>query len=234
MRSRRDPVAWVALAAATVALVVAGFIALPLVFGGQAFHGLPFVGTGPSGAQTPAAPPSGIVEPRAGQAITSTYPGGVAQPPLPAQPTRLSVPAVGLDASVGAMSVAAGGSVDPPTPGSAYWLSGSSVAGPTSTGTTYLAGHTYRGGGRAVFNPFLDIPHSRYTVHKGDRIVVGTPSGSWAYTVTDTELYLKTTVEQQTELWRNVPGRLVVVTCFQYDGGTSSQQNFVVYAQLDR
>jgi sortase (surface protein transpeptidase) len=158
----------------------------------------------------------------------------VARPPLPAQPTRLSVPAVGLDATVGAMSVAAGGSVDPPTPGSAYWLSGSSVAGPTSTGTTYLAGHTYRGGGRAVFNPFLDIPHSRYTVHKGDRIVVGTPSGSWAYTVTDTELYLKTTVEQQTELWRNVPGRLVLVTCFQYDGGTSSQQNFVVYAQLDR
>jgi len=30
-----------------------------------------------------------------------------------------------------------------------------------------------------------------------------------------------------------VPGRLVLVTCFQYNGGTSSQQNFVVYATLD-
>ncbi|MEA9986799.1 class F sortase [Subtercola sp. RTI3] len=152
--------------------------------------------------------------------------------PVPGQPVSLDIPAINLHATVGAMSVSADGTVDPPGPAQAYWIRGYGTAGPAATNTVYIAGHTYRGAGGAVFNPLLDIPNSQYTVHPGDHITVGTGNGSYDYTITDTQLYVKTVLSQQTELWQKVPGRLVLITCFQYHGGTSSQQNFVVYAQL--
>jgi sortase (surface protein transpeptidase) len=209
-------VAVAALAGLAVVLVV---VLLPPAGG----HGSPVTRT----AQT-------VREPAPGQPAPTVSPGGPAARPatlLPDQPTALHIPSIGLNANVGALAVR-GGEVDPPTPRSAYWLSDFGLAGPHATNTVYIAGHTWRGG-QGVFNPLLDVPHSSYAVHAGDEIVVDTPGGSYDYTVTDTELYEKVAIADQSELWRNSPGRLVLVTCFQYDGGTSSHQNFVVYAQLD-
>jgi hypothetical protein len=233
MRTRSGAVTWIALGLGIGSFVAAAFVVIALLGSpgqpGSAAHAIGSSATGRS------APP----EPEPGQTVAAgPVPQGSRQPaivtpPVAGQPLRLAMPAVGLDADVGAMSVAPGAAVDPPTPGSAYWLSNYSVAGPAATGTVFIAGHTYRGGGYAVFNPFLDIPKSKYTVQVGDRIEVTTTTGTWTYTVKETDLYLKTTIQQQKKLWQNVPGRLVLVTCFQYNGGTSSQQNFVVYAQLD-
>jgi sortase (surface protein transpeptidase) len=172
-----------------------------------------------------------VPEPSPGQGATSTSSDGSA--PIAGQPLHLQIPSIGLDVNVGRMTVPAGGTVDPPTMGSAYWLAEYGVVGASSTNTAYIAGHTCRGACHSAFSPMLDVPKSETRVHSGDEVLVTTPQGVDHYTVTDTVLYTKTTIQQQTELWKKVPGRLVLVTCFQYAGGTSSQQNFVVYAQLD-
>lgn len=222
-RRRRplDVVGVVALAV-VVGVVIAGAVTLaPLLGAGSPVLGAPV--TVPSSA--PPAPAPSAVAP-----VAAAH-GGAAPPaaPLPGQPLRIAIPAVGLDAPVGAMTVAAGGAVDPPTARSAYWLTG--YGSPDdSANTVYLAGHTYRRGS-AVFNPLLDVPHSAAAVHPGDTITLTTAAASVEYAITAVDRYDKATVEQQAELWRRVPGRLVLVTCFQYDGGTSSQQNLVVYAQ---
>ncbi|MBF4462745.1 MULTISPECIES: class F sortase [unclassified Rathayibacter] len=154
-------------------------------------------------------------------------------PPVAGQPEALRIPSVGLDATVRTLSVDPGSVVDPPGPDDAYWLSDYGVAGPAATNTVYLAGHSYRRGG-AVFNPLLDPPHERSAVATGDAIEVQTPEAVYRYTVTDVQRYDKATVGSEDELWRRVPGRLVLVTCFQYDDGQASTQNLVVYASLDR
>jgi sortase (surface protein transpeptidase) len=178
-----------------------------------------------------AAPP--VAEPAPGQPAVEPGPSASATPaPVPVladQPTRLRIPSIGLRANVGAMHVR--GPVDPPTPASAYWLSDYGTVGPAATNTAYIAGHTWRGG-NGVFNPLLHVADSSYTVHPGDTVIVDTPGGSYTYDITDVELYEKATLGDQAGLWQNVPGRLVLVTCFQYNGGTSSHQNLVVYAQL--
>lgn len=175
---------------------------------------------------------SPLPEPSPGQTASAATPVRPAVP-VAGQPLRLQIPSIGLDVNVGRMTVPAGGSVDPPTMGSAYWLSEYGTAGASATNTAYIAGHTCRGACHSAFSPMLDVPKSKTLVHPGDKVLVTTPAGVDQYTVTDTELYTKATIQSQAELWKKVPGRLVLVTCFQYAGGTSSQQNFVVYAQLD-
>jgi sortase (surface protein transpeptidase) len=171
-----------------------------------------------------------IAEDAAAEQQVAEQNGGVIPDPVPGEPLHLAIPAVGLDVDVLSMSVPESRELDPPGPYRAYWISDYGTAGAASTNTTYIAGHTYRDGS-AVFNPLLDVPQSAGAVHAGDQIAVTTPEGEVDYTITSTELYDKVSVEQQDELWKQVPGRLVVVTCFQYNGGTSSSQNFVVYAQ---
>ncbi|WP_025157759.1 class F sortase [Leifsonia aquatica] len=182
-----------------------------------------------SAAASSAAAPRAVAEPAPGQTAAPAGAPPEERPLVPGQPTRVDIPSIGLSVNVGRMAVPAGGTVDPPTARSAYWLSEYGAATADTDNTVYIAGHTYRGGA-AAFNPLLDVPHSSYTVHPGDHILVTVPEGRVDYVVDDTELYEKVDVAQQAELWKRVPGRLVLVTCFQYDGGTSSHQNFVVYA----
>ena len=164
--------------------------------------------------------------------VVAGQPDAVSAPPVDGQPLSISIPSLGLTANVGAMTVPKSGQVNPPTPGSGYWIRQYGLVGPASDNTAYIAGHTFRKG-NAVFNPLFDIPNSAVTVGEGDVLVVTAPEGSYRYIVTKTALYDKVTLGEQTEMWERVPGRLALVTCFQYNGGTSSTQNFVVYAQLD-
>jgi hypothetical protein len=139
------------------------------------------------------------------------------------------IPAVGLDVAVGSMSTPAGGRIDPPTPGSAYWIRDYGLVGPASRETAYLAGHTFRGSGTAVFNSLFDRGTRDAVVGPGDVVDVQTLSGVERYTITAVTRYVKSTVEEQRELWENVPGRLVIVAC-QYNGVASSTENLVIYA----
>ncbi len=182
-----------------------------------------------SASSAPASDPP----PAAAQNSSARGPSRPAPPPIAGQPLTLSVPAVGLKTRVGSIRRPSTGAIDPPSESIAYWISSYGVAGPDTGNTVYIAGHTCRGKCHAVFSPFLNIPTSTYTVHPGDKVYVGTTQATYSYTVTDTELYQKATLQSEAALWQKVPNRLVLITCFQYFGGTSSQQNFVVYAQLD-
>jgi hypothetical protein len=211
-------------------LAVVGVSAIALIVcGGFVLSGRSLASAiGPAPSSTPVS----IPEPAAGQTVTPRGPTKRVVP-IAGQPLRIRIPSIGLNTVVGSMSVASGGVVDPPTPRTAYWLRNYGIAGPAATNTVYIAGHTCHGRCSAVFNPLLDIPDSATTVHTGDQVIVTTPQGDYDYTVESSALYPKTAVESEGELWRRVPGRLVLVTCFQYKGGTSSQQNYVIYAQLD-
>jgi hypothetical protein len=227
---------WVGLAISAIGITALAIILVPVLFGG---------GTTPL-SQLGVTPPEQSRAASAASASSQTAPiapivtadsgtgSGAGVPPIAGQPIRLRIPSVGLDDRVGSMTVRPGSVVDPPTASSAYWLSGYGVAGPTSDNSVYIAGHTCRGRCSAAFSALLDVPQSSTTVHIGDSVIVSTPTGDYSYSITGTQLYEKVTVQQQSELWRKVPGRLVLVTCFQYNGGTSSQQNFVVYAQLNK
>ncbi len=232
-RSNTSLPSWVGLGVFLVSLATAAILVLPL---------------GLTSGSTTAAQPSGVAFPPA-----DSEPGAVgavpqgdsvddsrgneadapdAAPPIPGQPVALSIPSVGLTTSVRSMTVEPGGSVDPPGPRYAYWLAPYGTAGPQATNTVYIAGHTFRRGG-AVFNPLLDVAHEQSAVTVGAEIEIQTQEGVYSYTVTAVERYDKVSVDQQSELWKQVPGRLVIVTCFQYDSGQASTQNLVVFAQLD-
>ncbi|WP_375385225.1 class F sortase [uncultured Microbacterium sp.] len=154
----------------------------------------------------------------------------VAPQPIPGQPLQLEIPAVGIHVAVGSMSVPDDRRVNPPTPGSAYWIRDYSVLGNAATGTGYIAGHTYRGRGSAVFNPLFDHETREARIHPGDAIEVTTPEGVTSYTVTAVQNYDKAAVPDETELWQDVPGRLVLVACW-YNGADPATANMVVYAQ---
>ncbi len=160
-------------------------------------------------------------------------PARPAPPPIAGQPLVLSVPSVGLTTRVGSIRRPSTGAIDPPSASIPYWISSYGVAGPDTGNTVYIAGHSCHGKCHAIFNAFLDIPNSGYAIHQGDKVYIGALGATYSYTVTDTALYDKPTLQNQAALWQKVPNRLVLITCFQYNGGTSSQQNFVVYAQLD-
>lgn len=156
---------------------------------------------------------------------------GEALPPLTGQPLQLAIPALDFHATVGSMPKPYSGRIDPPTPGSAYWIRDYGLVGPDSGETAYIAGHTFRGVGDAVFNPLFDRSTRNVMVGAGDALDVQTVDNVFRYTITAVARYDKTTVEQQQELWQNVPGRLVIVAC-QYNGDSSSTENLVIYAQL--
>jgi hypothetical protein len=55
---------------------------------------------------------------------------------------------------------------------------------------------------------------------------------TYRYQVVSTARYPKGTLADVAEVWQKVPGRLVLITCFQLDTGARSRDNLVVTAQL--
>lgn len=150
-------------------------------------------------------------------------------------PVTMRVPSVEIDASV-LPTAFQDGVIDPPTFEEAYWIEAYGAPGPESDNTVYLVGHSSRNGD-AVFNPLFDEDSQTSNVAPGDEIVVSTPEGDVTYEIERTERYPKETLgnpdsDGYTDVWKVVPGRLILVTCFQRDDGAASQDNFVVYATL--
>ena len=140
----------------------------------------------------------------------------------------VAVPAVGLQAKVLPLKPQ-GGVLDPPTLDDAYLIDDYGLPG--SQNTVYLAGHSWDTG-KAVFNPLFDIRAQRAEVEPGDEVVISAPEGTYTYVVQRTKRYPRPTLDRQRELWRIVPGRLVLITCFQPDDGGEAEDNLIVYATL--
>jgi hypothetical protein len=156
-------------------------------------------------------------------------PEGVALP-TPASDVHVTVPALGLDLPVLPLTPR-GGVINPPQLTAAYWIE--PYGDPVGTAaeadnTLYLAAHA-TGTGEYGFDPLVDAEAAGEGLGPGDVVEVSTPGGTVGYTVESTERYDKDELAAATEVWEAVPGRLVLITCFQR-AGRSSTENLVVFA----
>lgn len=150
-------------------------------------------------------------------------------PARPGQPVRVQLPRLGMDIPVLPMALPADRRVNPPSNGFAYWISDFGPAGAKATNTTYLAAHSWNQG-YSAFNGLMDIKAGTGRVQHGDAVLVTTPEGVATYSVTGSAGYVKTTLGGREELWQAVPGRLVLMTCFQLNDAGATE-NYIVYAE---
>ncbi|SDF48298.1 Sortase family protein [Blastococcus aurantiacus] len=219
-------------------VVGAGLVALAVTGGAVLAIGLQ--GSEPAAAAPPSAASSRSADPA--PSATSTAPAPPAEDAQPALPTagaalptpssdvHVVVPTLGLDLPVLPLTPR-DGAINPPTLTAAYWIEpyGDPVgAADEADNTLYLAAHSTNTG-RYGFDPLLDDDGDS-TLGAGDVVEVSTPGGTVAYTVERTERYDKDELPDAAEVWAAVPGRLVLITCTQEDGGRSTE-NLVVVAR---
>lgn len=147
----------------------------------------------------------------------------------PSSSVHVAIPAVGLDLPVLPLSPR-GGVIDPPLLTAAYFLEpyGHPVgAADQADNTLYLAAHS-AGHGDDGFDPLLTDEHRDSALGPGDVVEVRTPDGTASYTVQRTERVAKDALPSAADVWESVPGRLVLITCFQHRG--KATENLVVFA----
>lgn len=137
-------------------------------------------------------------------------------------PTRLIVPRLHVDARVVPIG-ATGGVLTPPSdPQTLGWWDDGAVPG-ARHGGALVTGHTVHAGGGA----FDDLE----TLRPGDRVSVRTTRGRIRYVVSGVTVYRKATLARDAErvFRQSGPGRLVLVTCEDWNG-TTYLSNAVVFA----
>ena len=160
-------------------------------------------------------------EPSASPAAKPRTPSATALPGAGA-PRTVVVESLGIDASVVPIAVQ-GTSLDPPDdPQVLGWWSGGAPAG-AATGTALVTGHTVNAGGGAMDN--LE------RVRQGAEIRVLTEAGSIRYVAESVQVLDKDAIARQAQqlFSQQVAGRLVLVTCEDWDG-TGYRSNVVVTA----
>lgn len=131
--------------------------------------------------------------------------------PQPGLPQRLVIPKLGVD-SVVVPITAPGGVLTPPGDAQqlGWWSDGAEPG--AAEGSALVTGHTLSRGGAAL----QDLE----SLKPGDRISVSTSNGRIVYRVGSVLTFSKGSVATQAqELFsQSVPGRLVVITCEDYNG----------------
>ncbi|MEU8221491.1 sortase [Kribbella sp. NPDC048915] len=142
--------------------------------------------------------------------------------PQAGDPIKLSVPRLGISARVLSIRARGGTLVPPSNPLLVGWWSDGARPG-AAKGSAIITGHTVHTGGGA----FDDLDQLK----EGDAVAVTTRRGAISYVVTSVTVYRKKTLAKQaTKLFdQTVPGRLVLVTCEDWDG-TGYLSNAVVVA----
>jgi LPXTG-site transpeptidase (sortase) family protein len=142
--------------------------------------------------------------------------------PAAGRPARLLVPRLGVDAPV--YPIAAQGRVltPPSDPQTLGWWSGGAVPG-AAHGGALVTGHTVHTGGGA----FDDLE----TLRPGDPVRVRTDRGVVRYRVSGVTVYRKASLARDAaRVFRQTgPGRLVLVTCEDWNGSVYLS-NAVVFA----
>jgi hypothetical protein len=165
-------------------------------------------------------------------AVEAAAATGPAITPPPSSPVHLVIPGVDLDLPLLAHTPR-GGVINPPTLTAGYWIEqyGAPVgSADQATNTLYIAAHS-AGRGKYGFDPILDTDHEGSALVQGDALEVVTPQGTVVYTVERTQRYGKDELPGASEVWEAVPGRLILITCFQRSDGHPSTENLVVFAQ---
>ncbi|MEI8407406.1 MULTISPECIES: class F sortase [unclassified Kribbella] len=143
-------------------------------------------------------------------------------PVRPGNPIRVSVPSLGVSARVLGIRARGGSLIPPSNPRLVGWWSDGAQPGATK-GSAIITGHTVHDGGGA----FDDLDE----LTAGDAVTVTTGRGAINYVVSSVTIYRKKTLAKQAAQLFNqgVPGRLVLVTCEDWDG-TAYLSNAVVIA----
>jgi hypothetical protein len=212
--------------AGAAALLLAGAVVLAVGLLSRTTHTAAATPSGSVSAPAPIAAP-----PHAASAPTAASRPAPAALATPTSPVHLVIPSVRLDVPLLALTPR-GGTIDPPTLTAGYWLApygGPVGPGRAPTNTLYLAGHSWTGG-RAAFNPLMHGGPGGWPISPGAVVEVRGPTGTRSYTVTRTKRYAKARLPSATEVWRVVPGRLVLLTCFLDGRGHANDENFVVTA----
>jgi LPXTG-site transpeptidase (sortase) family protein len=139
-----------------------------------------------------------------------------------ANPVRVSVPSLGVSARVLGIRARGGALIPPSDPRLVGWWSAGARPG-AATGSAVITGHTVHDGGGA----FDDLDQ----LTAGDAVMVTTGRGTIDYVVSSVTIYRKKALATQAAQVFNqsVPGRLVLVTCEDWDG-TAYLSNAVVIA----
>lgn len=147
---------------------------------------------------------------------------------IPDMGVRFVVPSVGLNVPLGALTMV-DGTITPPGFTSAYLVRNLGVVlSDAAEGTVFVAMHSMRGGAVGPGNYLIDVDAQKAWVRVGAAITVGTLH----YRVTGSQAIAKTSITTDASLWRNSPGRLVILTCLQVPAQTESVDNMVITAQL--
>ncbi|MEU4606598.1 sortase [Kribbella sp. NPDC023972] len=143
-------------------------------------------------------------------------------PPRPGNPIKVTVPSLGISARVLGIRARGGTLIPPANPRLVGWWSDGAQPG-AATGSAIITGHTVHDGGGA----FDDLDE----LTAGDAVAVTTGRGTLNYVVTSVLTYRKKALAKQAAQLFNqsVPGRLVLVTCEDWDG-TAYLSNAVVIA----
>ena len=167
-------------------------------------------------SETPAAEPY-VLAPDVDIASTAPRPR-----PAPGVPLRLLVPSLHVDAPVIPISAPGGVLLPPGDPQTLGWWSAGARPG-AATGGALITGHTVHTGGGA----FDDLD----TMKPGELVRVQTPRGVLDYAVSQVTIYRKSTLARDAEriFSQSVPGRLVLITCEDWNG-SGYDSNAVVVA----
>ncbi|MGW6278459.1 class F sortase [Kribbella sp. NPDC055071] len=142
------------------------------------------------------------------------------------RPRQITIPQLSVLAPVVDIGIRAGALTPPSDPRMVGWWSAGALPGATR-GSAIITGHTVHTGGGA----FDDLDHLR----PGAEIVLRTSRGDLVYRVTGVAIYRKRALaDHAVALFdQTVAGRLVLVTCEDWNG-TTYLSNVVVTARLVR
>lgn len=143
--------------------------------------------------------------------------------PVPGvRPETVVLPSLDVRADVTPIATQDGALTPPSDPLDAGWWSGGSQPG-AATGAAVITGHTVSTGGGA----FDDLEE----LASGDRVLVLSDGATVAYDVTTVEVLSRAELARESAaiFARSGPGRLVLITCEDWDG-TAYRSNVVVTA----
>jgi LPXTG-site transpeptidase (sortase) family protein len=138
-------------------------------------------------------------------------------------PVRISVPRLGVSARVVGIRASGGQLIPPSNPRLVGWWSDGARPG-AAKGSAIITGHTVHTGGGA-FDHLAQL-------RAGDSVKVATAKGTISYAVVAVTTYRKRALAKQAAqiFDQSVPGRLVLVTCEDWNG-TTYLSNAVVIAE---
>ncbi|HEY3002833.1 MAG TPA: class F sortase [Kribbellaceae bacterium] len=208
-------------------LVVVAGVALAVVGGVMEYSGKPVAGD-PAIHGSPSqsvSRPSESPHSRAPAERASKVP--VVKPAtVPGRPQRITVPELGMSARVVGIR-SDGGALNPPSnPREVGWWSEGAKPG-AKKGSAVMTGHTVHTGGGA-FDHLEDLS-------AGDSVIVLTDKGNLRYEVDWVRIYRKQSLAKHAaEVFdQSVPGRLVLITCDDWNGSVYLSNAVVVAHRAD-